>query len=140
MSEPKTRPTDASVDEFIDLFKSEYQRDDLRAICKMMQSITKNPAVMWGTTIIGFGACKVVYASGKSLDWPMLAFAPRKDKVTIYLTGDFDGRKILFKKLGKHKLSGSCLHFKSLSDLHVPTLKALLTGTYKYTKKKYSNS
>jgi len=137
MSEPKTRPTDASVDDFIDLLKTEQQRDDARAICKMMESITKKKAVMWGTSIIGFSTHKQVYASGKTLDWPMLAFAPRKDKSTIYLTDDFEGRKMLLKKLGKYKLSGICLHFKSLNDLHVPTLKALLNATFKYTKKKY---
>ncbi len=139
MSEPKTKATEASVDDFIDALKSEQQRDDARSVCKMMQSVAKKKPVLWGTSIIGFGTYPMVYASGKTLDWPILAFSPRKDKTTIYLTGDFDGKSALLKKLGKHKMSGGCLHFKSLDDLHVPTLKALLNGTYKYMKKKYRN-
>ncbi len=137
MAEVKTKPTDASVSDYIDSLKSETQRDDCRAIAKLMKSITKKEAIMWGSAIIGFGTYPLVYANGKKADWPILAFSPRKDKTTIYLMGDFDNKQALLKKLGKHKMSGSCLHFKTLNDIDKSTLKALLAGSYRAVKKKY---
>ncbi len=137
MAEAKTKPTDVSVPDYIDSLKSETQRDDCRLIARLMKSITKKDAVMWGSAIIGFGTYSYTYASGKKGDWPLLAFSPRKDKTTIYLMGDFENKKALLKKLGKYKLSGSCLHFKTINDLDKATLKALLAGSYKAVKKKY---
>ncbi len=135
MAEAKTKPTDASVPDYIDSLKSETQRDDCRVIVDLMKSITKQNAVMWGSAIIGFGTYSLTYASGKTADWPLLAFSPRKEKTTIYLMGDFENKKALLKKLGKHKLSGSCLHLNTLNDLHQPTLKSLLKASYTYMKK-----
>ncbi len=100
MAEAKTKPTDASVSDYIDSLKSETQRDACRLIAGLMKSITKKNAVMWGSAIIGFGTYPLTYASGKKADWPLLAFSPRKDKTTIYLMGDFENKKALLKKLG----------------------------------------
>lgn len=138
MAEPKTKPTKASVDKFIDAQKSESVRDDCRTLVRIMESIAGAPAVMWGPAIIGFGQYSYVYASGKSGDWPRLAFSPRKDNITLYLMGGFKGKEELLSKLGKHKAKGVCLHIKTLEGLHQPTLKKLITDSYKHVVKEYS--
>lgn len=137
MAEPKTKPTKASVDKFIDAQEKESVRDDCRTIMKIMQEISGEPPVMWGTSIVGFGTYHYVYASGQEGDWPLLAFSPRKQNLTIYLMSGFDGKKDLLAKLGKCKTAKSCLYVKSLEDLHMPTLKKLISDSYKYMVKKY---
>jgi hypothetical protein len=81
---------------------------------------------MWGTSIAGYGTTTIRYAGGREADWPAVAFSPRKTSLTLYISAG-DGEKAeLLAKLGKHKLSGSCLHIKRLSDVDVPTLKKLI--------------
>ena len=84
MAELKTKPTGASVSDHIDSFGDEVMRDDARAICKMMTSLTGKSATMWGTAIIGFDVYQYNYADGKEFTWPVLAFAIRKKELTIY--------------------------------------------------------
>lgn len=137
MAEIKTRPTDASVDDFIDSVADETKRDDSRALVRMMKSITKQEPVMWGPAIIGFGYWVYAYSSGKELTWPLLAFSPRKQSLTIYSIERSKTYKDLLKKVGKAKQSGSCLHFKRLTDVHQPTLKAMMVETYKGMVKRH---
>lgn len=137
MAEPKTKPTKASVDKFIDAQEKESVRDDCRTLVKMMQDISGEPPVMWGTAIVGFGTYHYVYASGQEGDWPILAFSPRKQNLTIYLMSGFSGKEALLRKLGKNKTSVSCLYVKSLEGLHMPTLKKLISDSYKEMAKKY---
>lgn len=129
MAELKTRPTNASVEDHIDGFADEIIRDDARAICRIMKSMTGKPAVLWGTAIIGFDTYQYNYADGKEFSWPVLAFAIRKNHLTVYLVPGFKDSKNLFKKLGKFKLSGGCLHFKTLGDLNLPAFKAVLKAS-----------
>lgn len=137
MAEPKTKPTKASVDKFIDAQEKETTRDDCRTLVRMMHEISGSPPVMWGPSIVGFGTYHYTYASGQSGDWPMLAFSPRKQNLTIYLMPGFNGKEDLLKKLGKNKTSVSCLYVKSLDELHMPTLKKLISDSYKQMVKKY---
>lgn len=92
---------------------------------------------MWGTSIIGFGSYVYHYSGGKELHWPILAFSPRKQNLTIYLMSGFDGKKELLTRLGKCKTSKGCLYVKSLDGLHMPTLKQLVTDSYSYVVKKF---
>jgi hypothetical protein len=137
MAEPKTKPTKASVDKFIDAQEKETVRDDCRTLVEIMREISGEPPVMWGSSIVGFGTYHYVYASGQQGDWPLLAFSPRKQNLTIYLMSGFKGKEELLKELGKNKTSVSCLYVKSLDELHMPTLKKLISGSYKEMVKKY---
>ncbi len=56
MSELKTQKNDASVEEFLNAVEPEIKRDDSFAILNMMTEITGEDAVMWGSSIVGFGS------------------------------------------------------------------------------------
>jgi hypothetical protein len=43
----------------------------------------------------------------------------------------------LLQRLGKHKVSGSCLHIKRLSDVDLDVLATLVSASVKATKKKH---
>jgi Domain of unknown function (DU1801) len=131
MAEPKTKPTKASVKEFLNQLPDKERRDDCFAVAKMMEEITGDKPKMWGPSIVGFGSYHYKYASGREGDWPIAAFSPRKKDLTLYLTPGFQKDHELMENLGKHGTGKSCLYIKRLSDIHVPTLKKLIKKSVK---------
>lgn len=125
-TEAKTRPTTASVDDFIAALPTEQQRDDSRILSALMSRHTGQPPVLWGPSIIGFGSTHLKYASGHELDWPVIAFSPRKTALTLYLTCDIKQYQALLEKLGKHKTGVGCLYIKRLSDVDDKVLEKLV--------------
>jgi len=126
MAELKTRPTKASVQAFLRAIPDETRRKDCFAVLKIMKEVTKARPKMWGTSIVGFGSQPLKYASGRELDWPLAAFSPRKQALTLYGVGKHPE---LLAKLGKYKISGSCLHIKRLTDVDQATLKKLVAAS-----------
>ena len=135
MAEPKTKPTNASVKEFLNEIPEPERRADCFAVAKMMEEITGEKPKMWGPSIIGFGTQHYKYASGREGDWPIAAFSPRKKDLTLYLKVGFEKNGELMEKLGKHSTGKSCLYIKRLSDVHVPTLRKLITESVKGSKR-----
>lgn len=133
-NEPKTRPTDASVPEFIANIAESQRREDCYAICTLMEKVTKTKPVMWGSSIVGFGSMPLHYANGKTLDWPLVGFSPRKSAMTLYIMSGFDGYESLLAKLGKHTTSVSCLYVKKLADIDQKVLKQLIEQSVKHLK------
>jgi hypothetical protein len=135
MAELKTKRNDASVDDFLDSIKDEQVRKDCRAIADIMQKAAKAKAQMWGSVIVGFGSRRYKYASGREIDWMLIAFSPRKQNITLYISSGFDGYDELTAKLGKHSSGKGCLYIKRLSDVHLPTLKKLINASVKHMLK-----
>jgi len=135
MAEAKTKPTKQSVEDFINKLPDAQARADCAVIAKIMADATKQKGVMWGTSIAGFGTTTIKYAGGREADWPLLAFSPRKQSLTFYISASDPGKADLLAKLGKHKVSGGCLHIKRLSDVDLPTLQKLIKASAKQKKK-----
>jgi len=131
MAEPKTKPTKASVKEFLNQITDKERRDDCFTVAKIMEEITGEKPTMWGPSIVGFGTWHYKYASGRQGDWPVTGFSPRKKDLTLYLMMGFHKHAELMQKLGKHSTGKSCLYIKRLSDIHVPTLKKLIKTSLK---------
>ena len=127
MPEPKTRPTQESVEDYINAIADDVRRQDATTVCEMLIRVSGERPVMWGTAIIGFGQQRLRYASGRELDWPVISFAPRKAQTTIYLSGGLDTYADLLARLGKHTVSGGCLHIKRLDAVDAAVLEALLS-------------
>ena len=135
MAEPKTKPTGESVTDVISRLADEGRRKDCAALVKIMKQAAGAPAKMLGTSIIGFGSYPIQYAGGKTGAWPVIAFSPRKSHVTLYIgrgAKDFDA---LLGKLGRHKMSGGCLHIKRLSDVDVAVLTKLIAASVRARQK-----
>ncbi len=127
MAENKTQATEASVDSFIKSLP-EPRRADAKALLKLMQSVSGQRPKMWGTSIIGFGSYHYRYDSGREGDMPLMCFSPRKTANVIYNMGSAD--KDLLGRLGKHALSGGCLHIKQLSDVDPKVLRTLFANSF----------
>ena len=126
MAGPKTRPTDADVGAFLESVPDERRRDDAKAVCRLMQEVTGEEPVLWGTSIVGFGSAPLRYASGRELDWPVVGFSPRKAATTVYLMDGFEERGDLLARLGPHSVGKSCLYLKRLSDVDLDVLRELV--------------
>lgn len=133
MQEPKTKKTRASVKAFLEANTDGESTTDCFAVLDLMQKITGAKPAMWGTSIVGFGSYTYKYSTGKTLDWPVVAFSPRKQNLTLYLPGVREFGE-LTEKLGKHKVSGGCLHVKSLKDVDVKVLKKLVLASIRHMK------
>jgi len=133
MAEAKTKPTEQSVTDFISKLPDAQTRADCAMIAEIMEAATKQKGVMWGTSIAGFGATTIKYAGGKEADWPLMAFSPRKQNLTLYGMAGEDNA--LLSKLGKHTVGKGCLYIKRLSDVDLPTLRKLIKASVKRKKK-----
>ena len=131
MAEAKTKPSKASVKEFLNQVPEKERRDDCFVVAKMMEEITGEKPKMWGLSIVGFGSYHYKYASGREGDWPVTGFSPRKNDLTLYIMMGFEKNTELMEKLGKHKTGKSCLYIKRLSEVHLPTLKKLIKTSVK---------
>jgi Domain of unknown function (DU1801) len=134
MAEAKTKPTDQTVKDFISKLPDADTRGDCAAIAKMMEEATGSKGVMWGANIAGYGKRKIKYAGGREADWPLIAFSPRKQNLTLYIAAGDERNAGLLAKLGKHSLGKGCLYIKRLSDVNMPTLKKLINASAKRTK------
>ena len=130
MSELKTRPTSASVVEFLAL-QPDARRADCEAVLRMMEAATGERAEMWGASIVGFGRYAYTNSTKKTFEWPLIGFSPRKQDLTLYLMPGFDGFAELMAKLGKHKTGKSCLYLKQLADVDQAVLRKLIDASVK---------
>ena len=126
MAELKTKQTDKSVQKFLNDIPDPAKRKDCKTIAAMMTEISGYKPKMWGPSIVGFGSYHYKYASGHEGDSALLGFSPRKQALTLYVLNGSDEEKELLKKLGKHTTGKCCLYIKQLSDVDLPTLKALI--------------
>ncbi len=137
MSTLKTRLNDASVEDFITTSTSGVKRDDSFVLLELYSKVTGEKPRMWGTSIIGFGLYH--YKSERSSqegDWPLAAFSPRKQSLTLYVSPGFNGYSELLAKLGKHKTSKACLYINKLADVDIEILEQIVKKSYIDSKEK----
>jgi hypothetical protein len=132
MAENKTQPTSQPVAEFLGAVADPQRRADCQTVLAMMKQASGRDPVMWGASIVGFGMYRYTYASGRSGDWPVIGFSPRKNDLTLYIMPGFERYAELMAKLGKHKTGSSCLYLKRLADVDLPTLQRLMDESVKH--------
>lgn len=129
MAEPKTVPANQKVQAFIDGLDDLQQRADSEVLVELMSKISGQPPVLWGSSIIGFDT--VHYKSKASEgDWPKIAFSPRKEKISLYLTADVSKLEDQLKSLGKHKVGKGCVYISRLSDVNMKQLELIIQTAF----------
>lgn len=132
LAENKTKPTNASVIDFINSIAPEQKRLDSLALYELMKKITKQEPVMWSNTFIGFGIRRHKSpTTGREADWFRIGFAPRKTNLTLYFGDYVDTFSADLEKLGKFKKGMGCLYINKLADIDLKVLKAMLIAGYK---------
>ncbi len=132
MTELKTKQNNMSPKDFINSIGDDTKREDSIALLDLFSKVTGEKPKMWGPNIVGFG--QYHYKSEKSRqegDWPLVAFSPRKQSLSLYLTIDgYDKYVHLLERLGKHKTGKGCLYINKLSDVDTSVLERLIHETY----------
>jgi hypothetical protein len=126
MAELKTQPSDRDVTEFVQSIADERKRQDCFALVALMRDVTGHAPQMWGENMVGFGRYRYTYASGRTGEWFLTGFSPRKQNLTLYIMAGFDQYDELMQRLGKHTTGKSCLYIKRLADVDLGVLRELI--------------
>ncbi len=124
--EAKTVPTSLSVENYLSAIDDNQRQTDCRTLAAMMTSATGNPAVLWGSSIVGFGKYRYTYETGHSGESPLIGFAPRSRQITIYIMSGFEIFDDLTFRLGKFKKGKACLYIRRLADVDLEVLDSLI--------------
>lgn len=132
LAEIKTKPTQASVYDFIKSLSSEQKREDSLVLLELFKKVTGEEPILWSNSIIGFGLKR--YKSektGREVDWLKMGFAPRKTNLSIYITVGIKEFADALKKLGKHKTGVGCLYINKLEDVDLKILQGMIDDSLK---------
>ena len=78
---------------------------------------------------IGYGLHILKYADGKSRDFYQIGLSANKTGISVYILGLKDKAylaKTYGNKLGKAKVTGYCVRFKTLTDINIEMLQEAL--------------
>jgi hypothetical protein len=78
---------------------------------------------------IGYGLQTIKYANGKTREFFQIGMSANKTGISVYILGIKDKKSLARtyeKKLGKAKVSGYCIRFKSLRDVNIEILEAAI--------------
>jgi hypothetical protein len=108
MAEAKTKPTFASVEDYLASRASPEQLADCKALMALLKRVTKQSPKMWGPSIVGFGSYSYKYESGRTGESCLTGFAVRGKELVAYLVVESPEQQALLAKLGKHKMGKAC--------------------------------
>ena len=134
MAENKTQRNDGDVMAYLESVQHKRRREDSLVVKEMMEEITGEPAEMWGTSIVGFGAYHYRYESGREGDFMLTGFAPRKQSLTLYIMGGHERHEQQFARLGKHRTGSSCLYINKLADVDLEVLREIISDSVAYMR------
>ncbi|MES2885558.1 MAG: DUF1801 domain-containing protein [Pseudomonadota bacterium] len=138
MAEAKTKPTAASVDEYLESRASPEQLADCKTLMAILKQVTKEQPRMWGPSIVGYGSYSYRYESGRTGESCITGFAVRGRELVVYLVAESPEQQELLAKLGKHKIGKSCLYIKRLAEIDTKVLKALVAKSVSEVKRRHA--
>lgn len=128
--EIKTKPTSASVLDFINAIQDEQKRRDSFVLLEMMKKATGEEPKLWGSSLIGFGNKRYRSpATGREVDWFLIGFSPRKANLSLYLSVGIKEHAAALKKLGKHKTGAGCLYINKLEEVDLKVLEGMIRAS-----------
>lgn len=78
---------------------------------------------------IGYGLFTKKYADGKTIEFYQVGLSANSNGISVYIMG-IEDKKYLSetcgKKLGKAKITGYCIKFKTLKDINIEILEAAI--------------
>src|SRR6186713_3700669 len=98
MADNKTKPTDASVEDYIASRTNAQQRADCRELMVLFKKVTRHSPKMWGPSIVGYGSYRYTYESGRTGEAPLTGFAIRGRDLVVYLLADEEKQRSLLSR------------------------------------------
>jgi hypothetical protein len=137
MAENKTKPTAASVEDYIASRANAQQCTDCRELMALFKKVTRHSPRMWGPSIVGYGSYQYTYESGRTGEAFLAGFAIRGRELVVYVATEGEEQRALLSKLGKHRMSKYCLYFKQLADVDRSVLEKLVAGSIAEIRRRY---
>lgn len=132
LAENKTKPTNASVEDFLNAIENEQKRKDSFVLLEMMKKASNEDPVLWSNSIVGFGIKRHKSpTSGREADWMRIGFAPRKTNLSLYFGSYIESHTDALAKLGKYKAGMGCLYVNKLADIDLNVLKGMIEAGLK---------
>ena len=80
---------------------------------------------------VGYGSTSIKYANGETKDFYRIGLSANSAGISVYLIG-IDDRTYLSRRygdrLGRAKITGYCIRFKSLSDIDASVLEEIISS------------
>ena len=137
MAETKTKPTGASVEDYLASRATPEQLSDCKTLMAICRRVTKQPPKMWGPSIVGYGSYRYRYESGHSGEAAVVGFAVRGRELVVYICPESPEQARLLARLGKHRMGKCCLYIKRLADLDLEVLEAILAASVADVRRRY---
>jgi hypothetical protein len=88
---------------------------------------------------IGYGLHTIKYADGTTREFYQIGISANTKGISVYILG-IDDKSYLIKtygeKIGKAKVTGYCIKFKTISDINIEALKAAIRDGFVAHKEK----
>lgn len=121
-----TRPGKLPVQALLNAVPNAKRQSDAQQLLALFSEETGAPAVIWGSSIVGFGWNHYRYPSGRQGDQIAVGFSPRAANLALYGLINTDGARQKLGALGKHKTGVGCLYLSSLADVDLAVLRNLV--------------
>lgn len=133
----KTQPTTVSPEDFLATIEHPMRRADGLTLLGFFKKVTGLKPIMWGPNIIGFGRYYYKYASGREGHHLITGFSPRKSALSIYIMPGYRDLSAELARLGKHRISVSCLYINKLADVDMDVLEEIVRKGVNYMQANY---
>ncbi|MGO3146623.1 MAG: DUF1801 domain-containing protein [Leucobacter sp.] len=128
MAEPKTKPTDVNVDEYLAAVMPVKRREDGIALAAIFREETGENPSMWGPSIVGYGSYRYVSPANSRTtgQWMKTGFSPRKAQLSLYGLKDLPEGAAMLPDLGKYTEGAGCVYVRKLEDIDTDVLRKLI--------------
>lgn len=127
-----------AIQKVISTVDNDQKREDCQAIFDLISEVTQEEPRLWRGQMIGFGNYEYTLSNGKTSEWFITGFAPRKNEIVIYVVAGYERYDEQMQRLGKFKTGKSCLYIKTLTDIDVEVLREVIRSGYQFMKEKYA--
>lgn len=116
----------------IDGIQLDGRRQDAGELLALLETVTGEKPRVWSPGTIGFGQYHYRYHTGQEGDFFTVGFAPRKDRLTLYIMSGLRGFENILARLGPHSASKSTVHLKRLDDVDLDVLTELVSECFRH--------
>ncbi len=85
--------------------------------------------VHFAYNMLGYGSFPYRNYKNEKIEWPVISLANQKNYVSLYICAVNNGKYLaetFAKELGKVSVGKSCIRFKKIEDVDLPTLKKVI--------------
>lgn len=111
------------------------RKADILFLHKFIKKTAPKLKPYFAYNMLGYGSFPYLNYKKEKITWPTVSLANQKNYISIYVCSIDKGQYVAEKykkELGKVSVGKSCIRFKKLDDLNLPTLKKILQFATKF--------